>query len=226
MRAILIVALIIATITCASAQGGVKPSDGGTNVSGNHDSPQNNDQQINGQQKNGQQNNDQQNNGQQTNGMQNNGQAGEPSNIVTFNSSSWQQVRGQQNNGQQNNGQQNNGQPDGNHRFSRQPPYGAPNWWPTSWWQYSSGQGCSVWTESDSYRVGDMVTIYYSIPSSTTASLTAYLTDGSVTGHADLNQSLDGIQSITVPVGYPTGERRIVLQTSSGYSDTCYFNVY
>ena len=87
-------------------------------------------------------------------------------------------------------------------------------------------QSCSIWTDKPSYKVGEMVTIYCNVPTSTTASFTEYMPDGSVAWQIDPRSIDAGTSSRIAQAWYPTGQRRIVIQTSDGCSSTAYFNVY
>ncbi len=115
-------------------------------------------------------------------------------------------------------------------------PYYTHYTYPTFYYSYpyysypihylSYGQSCSVWTDKSSYRVGEIVTIYCNVPTRTTATFTEYMPDGSIAWQEGHKWIGAGTTSRTAQAWYPTGQRRIVLQTSYGYSSTNYFSVY
>jgi hypothetical protein len=91
---------------------------------------------------------------------------------------------------------------------------------------YPVTPSCSVWTDKPSYRVGEMITLYYYVPSSTSASLTVYLPDQFVVWQVGPEWVNLGTSSRTLQACYPAGQRSVVLQTANGCSSTCYFNIY
>jgi hypothetical protein len=91
---------------------------------------------------------------------------------------------------------------------------------------YPTTPSCSVWTDKPSYRVGEMITLYYYIPSSTSASLTVYLPDQFIVWQVGPEWVNMGTNSRTLQACYPTGPRSVVLQTANGCSSTCYFTIY
>jgi hypothetical protein len=71
-----------------------------------------------------------------------------------------------------------------------------------------------------------MVTIYCNVPTGTTASFMEYMPDGSVAWQVGPKWIDSGTSSRLAQAWYPTGQRRMVMQTVDGCSSTAYFSVY
>jgi hypothetical protein len=109
--------------------------------------------------------------------------------------------------------------------YNNYPYYSYPyNSYPPSYPTYE--QSCSVWTDKPSYKAGEMVTIYCNVPTGTTASFTEYMPDGSVAWQVGPKWIDAGTSSRLAQAWYPTGQRRMVMQTVDGCSSTAYFSVY